>query len=87
MAQCKGCPAFYEVTKENVRSTAGGWEKKKIDGKEVVCCRPAVNLGPKKAMDRFCYYCLATPMSKKIGNKASWTGSTPKWCPAGRGVR
>ena len=35
-------------------------------------------------MDKYCYYCLASVKSKKIGNKASWTGRTPKWCPLGR---
>ena len=38
-----------------------------------------------KHLDRFCYYCLGTSRIKKIGNKASWSGRTPKWCPRGRG--
>ena len=41
------------------------------------------NLG--KKLQRFCFYCLATPRIKKIGTVASWTGTTPPWCPKGRG--
>ena len=36
-------------------------------------------------LQRFCFYCLATPRIKKIGTVASWTGTTPPWCPKGRG--
>ena len=38
-----------------------------------------------KKLLRFCFYCLATPRIKKIGTVASWTGTTPPWCPKGRG--
>ena len=38
-----------------------------------------------KHLDQYCFYCFATPKIRKIGNKASWPGSTPKWCPFGRG--
>ena len=37
-----------------------------------------------KKLQRFCFYCLATPRIKKIGTVASWTGTTPPWCPKGR---
>lgn len=37
-----------------------------------------------KKLDQYCFYCLGTPRIKKIGHKASWPGSTPKWCPLGR---
>lgn len=81
---CLKCPAFYEVTTENMVATAGGWEHLTIDGKPVLCCRPAQKLGAKRTMDQFCYYCRAMTMGKKIGSKASWTSRTPKWCPLGR---
>ena len=90
MAKCKNyetgavCPAFYEVLDPGLVPTGRGWENKTIDGKDVVCCRPGTTIQKKKTMDRFCYYCTATPKAKKIGSKASWTGSTPKWCPLGR---
>jgi hypothetical protein len=32
-------------------------------------------------MDRFDFYCLATPNGKKIAKGADYTGLTPKWCP------
>ena len=38
-----------------------------------------------KTLQRFCLYCLSTPPIKKIGTVASWTGTTPPWCPKGRG--
>lgn len=41
--------------------------------------------GTGKKLDRFCFYCLGTPRFKKIGHMASWTGTTPAWCPRGRG--
>lgn len=45
--------------------------------------------GKKKAdggmFQKYCYYCLETPRTKKIGHAAQWSGSTPKWCPLGRG--
>lgn len=90
MAKCKDyargktCPAFYEVKEAGLVPTGGGWRTQQIGGKEVVCCRPGTLPGKKKTMDQFCYYCTATPMGKKIGSKAGWTGSTPKWCPLGR---
>ena len=37
-----------------------------------------------KKLDQFCFYCKATPGVKKIAGMASFTGSTPKWCPLGR---
>lgn len=83
---CKDCPAFYEVTRENMVATAGGWEHLTIDGKQVLCCRPASGPGAKRIMQQFCFYCRAVQMGKKIGSKASWTGRTPKWCPLGREV-
>ena len=82
--KCKDCPAFYEVTKDNMVATAGGWVDVTIDGKKVLCCRPAPKLGAKRTMQRFSFYCRAMQMGKKIGHKASWTGRTPPWCPLGR---
>ena len=32
---CMSCPAFYKCEKGNISSTAGGWEKRMIDDKEV----------------------------------------------------
>ena len=33
----------------------------------------------------YCFYCTAAPSGgKKIGHMATWSGSTPKWCPEGR---
>ena len=90
MAKCKDyltgdiCPAFYEVKEPGLVPTGGGWQNKEIDGRDVICCRPGATIQKKKPMDQFCYYCTATPKAKKIGSKASWTGSTPKWCPLGR---
>ena len=83
---CLNCPAFYEVKRENMVATAGGWEHLTIDGKQVLCCRPAHKLGAKRIMQLFSYYCRAMQMGKKIGSKASWTCRTPKWCPLGREV-
>lgn len=37
-----------------------------------------------KSLDQYCFYCKATPGMKKIAGMASFTGSTPKWCPLGR---
>lgn len=37
-----------------------------------------------KNLQQYSFYCMKTPGVKKIGNLASWTGSTPKWCPLGR---
>lgn len=39
-----------------------------------------------KRLEKYCAYCLGTPRVKKIGHIASWSGSTPKWCPLGRGI-
>ena len=83
---CLYCPAFYEVKHEGMVATAGGWEHLTIDGKQVLCCRPAPQFGAKRIMQLFAYYCRAMQMGKKIGHKASWTGRTPKWCPMGREV-
>lgn len=79
---CHDCPAFYECTEDGLNATEGGWVNKKLpEGGTVLCCRPATVRCGKRQMDRFCFYCLATPTGKKIGSKASWTGSTPRWCP------
>lgn len=49
---------------------------RKINGSgETINGRPA---------DQYCFYCTATPRAKKIGHMATWSGSTPKWCPEGR---
>lgn len=37
-----------------------------------------------KRLEQYCFYCMATPRIRKIGHMASWSGSTPKWCPKGR---
>lgn len=84
--KCINCPAFFEVKEDGLVPTGGGWTNHKIDDKNVICCRPGRTIQKKKPMDRFCYYCLATPKAKKIGSKASWTGRTPTWCPLGREV-
>ena len=81
---CRSCPAFFEVKEEGLVPTAGGWSNHKIDGKDVVCCRPGHTIQQKKPMQIYGYYCLATKHTKKIGHKASWTGRTPVWCPLGR---
>ena len=81
---CRNCPAFYEVKQEGLVPTGGGWQNVTVDGKDVILCRPGTTVQKKKTMERFCYYCLATTKAKKIGNKASWTGRTPTWCPLGR---
>lgn len=86
MYHCKDCPAFYEVKKDGLNTTGGGWEHKQIEGRRVLCCRPAEG-GGKRKMERFCFYCLAkVPVGKKIGHKASWTGRTPTWCPVKEGA-
>ena len=82
---CKGCPAFYEVKRDNMVATAGGWEHKPLpEGGTVLCCRPAEAPGARRIMQQFSFYCLAKPLGKKIDSKASWTGRTPTWCPLGR---
>lgn len=37
-----------------------------------------------KHLQRYCFYCMATPGVKKISDVAQFTGNTPKWCPLGR---
>lgn len=37
-----------------------------------------------RPMQKYSYYCLSTPRTKKIGHASTWPGSTPKWCPLGR---
>lgn len=81
---CRECPAFFEVKEDGLIPTGGGWQNVTIDGKDVILCRPGKTVQVKKHMDKYCYYCLASVKSKKIGSKASWTGRTPKWCPLGR---
>ena len=78
---CQKCPAFYECEKGNINATAGGWEKKVIDGREMICCRPQEAAGAFRAMRQYAYYCLATPKGKMIAGKADYTGLVPKWCP------
>ncbi len=84
--KCKECPAFFEVIEDGLVPTGGGWNNKTIDGKNVICCRPGKTIQKKKFMEKFCFYCLATAKTKKIGHKASWTGRTPIWCPLGRDI-
>jgi len=84
--ECLKCPAFYKCDRENMATTAGGWEDKQIDGNTVVCCRPAESQNAKRKMTQYGLYCLATPTGKKIGHLASWTGRTPVWCPLGREI-
>lgn len=38
-----------------------------------------------KELDLHHYYCKKTQRVRKIGSVESWSGSTPKWCPLGRG--
>jgi hypothetical protein len=78
---CNKCPAFYECGKGNISATAGGWEKKNIDGQELICCIPREAAGAFKAMKQYGFYCLATPRGKLIANKADYTGNVPLWCP------
>lgn len=78
---CNKCPAFYECEKQNMAVTAGGYETRFIDGRNVILCRPAPAWGRKKTMDQFAFYCMATTKGKKIANKADYTGNVPKWCP------
>ncbi len=37
-----------------------------------------------RPMQKYCYYCLSTPRTRKIAHAAQWPGTTPKWCPLGR---
>lgn len=85
--QCRNCPAFFEVKEDGLIPTGAGWRNETIDGKDIILCRPGKTIQQKKPMDKYCYYCLATIKAKKIGNKASWTGRTPIWCPLGRDVQ
>lgn len=37
-----------------------------------------------RELQAFCFYCVSDAFktgARKIGNKADWTGRTPKWCP------
>ena len=58
-----------------------------VDCPEFYECKTAGDMvaGSGKELDQYCFYCLGTPRIKKIGHKASWPGSTPLWCPKGRG--
>lgn len=40
-----------------------------------------------KKLQQYAFYCKATPGIKKIGDVASFTGNTPKWCPLGRDAK
>ena len=78
---CKSCPAFYKCEKGNISSTAGGWEKKTVDSKELICCIPREAAGAFKAMKQYAFYCLATPKGHMIAGMADYTGKVPQWCP------
>ena len=78
---CKTCPAFYKCDKDGLAATAGGYETKMIDDKNMVCCRPAPLWGKKRTMKRFAFYCLATPNGKLIAHVHDYTGKVPLWCP------
>ena len=88
MAECRkngvDCPCFYECEEEGLAANGVGWETVAVNGIRVVKARPGTARG-KRVMERFAFYCLAKPTGKKIAHKASWTGTTPKWCPLGRG--
>lgn len=88
MAECMKngatCECFYECKQEGLAANGAGWETVNINGVRVVKARPGMARS-KRTMEQFCFYCLAKPTGKKIANKASWTGTTPKWCPLGRG--
>lgn len=90
MAEClkngNRCPAFYECKQEGLAANGAGWQTTKIGDKVVTLARPAAARDRQRKLQQFCYYCLATPTGKKIGSKAQWTGTTPKWCPLGRGT-
>lgn len=83
---CRNCPAFFKVSQPDLVVTAGGWSNHKIDGRDVICCRPGTTVQKKKPMEMYSVYCLATPKGKKIGHIATWTGRTPTWCPLGREI-
>lgn len=78
---CVSCPAFFECSEDGLNATAGGWEKKVIDGKEIPCCIPAHFVGGRSEMQKYSFYCLATSRGKKIAGKADYTGNVPRWCP------
>ena len=89
MAEClkngKACPAFYECKQEGLAANGKGWETIPMGNKAVTIARPGTAREKQRNMQIFCYYCLACPTGRKIENKAQWTGTTPKWCPLGRG--
>ena len=68
------CIACY---KAQPGDRVGGWLEFE-DGKLIRKVSPDA-LG--KTLDAYDYYCLATPMARKIGRGADWPGRTPKWCP------
>lgn len=78
---CLECPACYKCEKPDMAATAGGYEKKMVDGKELVCCRPAPIWGKKRTMKQFAFYCLATANGHMIAGMADYTGRVPQWCP------
>ena len=78
---CKECPAFYKCDRENIGATAGGWEEKTIDGRKVICCRPAPARGKGVPMKRYAFYCLATKRGKLIAHVHDYIGKVPLWCP------
>ena len=63
------CRKYSEKDCSNLYYCTSDGENSKADG------RP---------MQKYCYYCLGTPHTKKIAHAAQWAGSTPKWCPLGR---
>ena len=92
MAQCikyktgERCPALHECVGGD--EFTAGYKNEVIDGKDIQI-RTAIDTGIAEnvcggKLEQYCFYCMATKRGKKIGNKASWTGSTPKWCPLGR---
>lgn len=78
---CLSCSACFKPLEDGLSATGGGYETRIIDGRNVICCRPAPAWGRKRTMDRYDFYCLATPNGKKIAKGADYTGLTPKWCP------
>ena len=89
MAECMKngvtCPCFYKCQEEGLSANGGGWETITIKEQKVIRARPGRRPGNRRAMQQYSFYCLARPTGKKIGTMASWTGSTPPWCPLGRG--
>ena len=78
---CMQCPAFYKCDKEGMAATAGGYETKVIDGRNMICCRPAPLWGKKRTMKQYAFYCLATANGKLIAHVHDYTGKVPLWCP------